>query len=115
MNGGRTSARNTRNFEHTTKEPGEHLGGWLDVTNLDRLDTRSQGRCGGDRSSIFPGGGLPPSPVIGIVPVDGQPTAILIGAVQRDGTIGGAIKPSKIVPPIIQDRSRTYKSINSDK
>jgi len=55
--------------------------------------------------------GLPPSPVFGIVPINGVPTAVLIGAIQRDGTTSSPIKPSKVTPPIDQTRRRTYKYI----
>ena len=95
---------------------GEARGYFVNLFNASgSIAAPNNASCGGDRSSIFAGGGLPPSPVIGIVPIDGQPTAVLIGAVQRDGTNSSPIKPSTIVPPITQVRTRTYKSINSDK
>ena len=95
---------------------GEARGYFVNLFNASgSIATANNESCGGSRSSIFAGGGLPPSPVIGIVPINGEPTAVLIGAVQRDGTGSSPIKPSKIIPPISQVRSRTYKAISGDK
>ncbi len=96
---------------------GEARGYFVNLFNASgSIGTANNSSCGGDRSSVFAGGGLPPSPVIGIVPIDGVPTAVLIGAVQRDSSSGysSPIKPEKIVPPITQVRTRTYKSIKGD-
>ena len=95
---------------------GEARGYFVNLFNASgSIATANNASCGGDRSSIFPTGGLPPSPVIGIVPVDGQPTAILIGAPPRDGSVPSISRPTPVDPSIGQDRTRTYKSINSDK
>ena len=94
---------------------GEARGYFVNLFNgSGSIGTENNASCGGSRSSTFAGGGLPPSPVIGIVPIDGQPTAVLIGAVQRDGSTSSPIKPDKITPPINQTRTRTYKYIKSD-
>ena len=94
---------------------GEARGYFVNLFNASgTIATANNAACGGNRSSVFPGGGLPPSPVFGVVPIDGVPTAVLIGAVQRDGTTGSPIKPSKVTPPISQIRTRTYKSIKGD-
>ena len=94
---------------------GEARGYFVNLFNgSGSIGTANNASCGGSRSSTFAGGGLPPSPVIGIVPIDGQPTAVLIGAVQRDGSSSSPIKPDKITPPISQTRSRTYKYIKTD-
>lgn len=66
------------------------------------------GTCGGARSGIFVGGGLPPSPVIGTVPVGGNPTTVIIGTVQREGGASSPISPQKSKPPISQIRKRVY-------
>jgi Tfp pilus tip-associated adhesin PilY1 len=94
---------------------GEARGYFVNLFNgSGAIGTANNAACGGSRSSTFAGGGLPPSPVIGIVPIDGVPTAVLIGAVQRDGSSSSPIKPEKIVPPINQTRTRTYKYIKGD-
>jgi type IV pilus assembly protein PilY1 len=66
------------------------------------------GSCGGIRSGIFVGGGLPPSPVLGTIPVGGTPKTVVIGAIQRSGTSSSPIAPQQMVPPISSRRSRTY-------
>jgi len=81
------------------------------------------GLCGGDRSGIFTGGGLPPSPVVGTVPVklpDGttKPISILIGGVKLD--TGGSNTSSGIGAqeppvPIKHIRSRVYWYKHGDK
>ena len=70
--------------------------------------------CGGRRSTIFPGGGLPPSPVIGVVPVDGIPTAVMIGAPDPTGAATATIGVTKVTAKISNVRKRTYKSTNTD-
>ncbi|MFH1044303.1 MAG: PilC/PilY family type IV pilus protein [Pseudomonadota bacterium] len=94
---------------------GEARGYFVNLfTGSGTISTENNASCGGSRSSVFAGGGLPPSPVIGIVPIDGVPTAILIGAPPRDGGTASPIKPSKVTPPIDQTRTRTYKYIKGD-
>lgn len=94
---------------------GEARGYFVNLFNASgAIGNSNNAACGGSRSSTFAGGGLPPSPVIGIVPIDGVPTAVLIGAVQRDGSSSSPIKPDKITPPINQTRTRTYKYIKGD-
>ena len=94
---------------------GEARGYFVNLFNgSGSIGTSNNASCGGSRSVIFAGGGLPPSPVIGVVPIDGQPTAVLIGAPPRDGGTASPIKPSKITPPINQTRTRTYKYIKGD-
>ena len=94
---------------------GEARGYFVNLFNgSGAIGTANNAACGGSRSTAFAGGGLPPSPVIGLVPIDGVPTAVLIGAVQRDGGSASPIKPSKITPPINRTRTRTYKYIKGD-
>ena len=65
--------------------------------------------CGGTRSAQFAGGGLPPSPVTGTVPVNGVPVTVMIGGVQRSNPAASApIGAQRIQPTITQRRSRTY-------
>ena len=94
---------------------GEARGYFVNLFNgSGAIGTANNAACGGTRSNTFAGGGLPPSPVIGIVPIDGVPTSVVIGAVQRDGSSSSPIKPDRIVPPINQTRTRTYKYIKGD-
>jgi type IV pilus assembly protein PilY1 len=69
--------------------------------------------CGGDRSGVFTGGGLPPSPVVGTVPVvqaDGstRPISVLIGGINLDTGTGSPIGAQQPPVPIKQIRSRVY-------
>jgi Tfp pilus tip-associated adhesin PilY1 len=66
------------------------------------------GLCGGSRSAVFTGGGLPPSPVTGTVPVDGKPVTVMIGGVNREGGASSPIGAQKIKPTVTQKRSRIY-------
>jgi type IV pilus assembly protein PilY1 len=71
--------------------------------------------CGGARSATFIGGGLPPSPVTGTVPVDGQPVTVMIGGVQRGGGASTTIGAQRVTPTITQRRSRIYWYNDADK
>ena len=67
------------------------------------------GTCGGDRSSVFTGGGLPPSPVLTQVPIeneDGDPITktVIIGAVEKDGSPSSPIGAQQVSPNISSDR-----------
>jgi type IV pilus assembly protein PilY1 len=69
--------------------------------------------CGGDRSGVFTGGGIPPSPVVGIVPIlqpDGtvKPTNVLIGGINLEGAASSPISAQEPKVPIRQVRSRIY-------
>ncbi|HWI38605.1 MAG TPA: hypothetical protein VNU64_19295, partial [Burkholderiales bacterium] len=65
--------------------------------------------CGGtSRSGVFTGGGLPPSPVTGTVPIAGRDVTVMIGGIQRTGSFSSPIGSQKVKPAIAQKRSRTY-------
>ena len=91
---------------------GEARGYWVNLLNgCGAIGVA--GTCGGQRSSPFVGGGLPPSPVLANgVPVDGKATTVVIGAVQKgsDGAPGASvpIAPQKIRPAITSKRKRSY-------
>jgi Tfp pilus tip-associated adhesin PilY1 len=69
--------------------------------------------CGGSRSGTFNGGGIPPSPVVGTVPVvqaDGstKTTSILIGGIDLKTGTGSPIGAQKPPVPVNQVRQRLY-------
>ncbi len=71
--------------------------------------------CGGTRSGIFTGGGLPPSPVTGTVMIGGKPVTVMIGGIQRGGGASSPIGSQKVKPTISQTRSRLYWYTQGDK
>jgi type IV pilus assembly protein PilY1 len=68
----------------------------------------TQAICGGARSSIFQGGGIPPSPVTANLLVDGSPVSVLFGGVQRSGSVSSSIGAQKIKANTSGKRTRTY-------
>ncbi|BDT59673.1 hypothetical protein MasN3_31670 [Massilia varians] len=91
---------------------GEARGYWVNLLNGSGA-IGVDGTCGGQRSSPFVGGGLPPSPVLATgvpVTVNGKPqaTTVVIGAVQRSAGASVAIAPQKIRPSINSRRKRSY-------
>jgi len=91
---------------------GEARGYWVNLLNGSGA-IGVNGTCGGQRSSPFVGGGLPPSPVLANgVPINGKATTVVIGAVQKgsDGAVGASvpISPQKIRPAISSRRKRAY-------
>jgi Tfp pilus tip-associated adhesin PilY1 len=92
---------------------GEARGYWVNLYNASGA-MNVAGNCGGDRSGIFAGGGLPPSPVIGTVPIDGVPTTVLIGAIQRQGGASSPIAPQKLRPTIPSIRKPRYWKNSGD-
>ena len=94
---------------------GEARGYWLNLFNGAGA-VGVAGACGGARSSTFVGGGLPPSPVFGVVPVNvlvngvltSQLRSVVIGAVQRTGGASTTISPQEIKPVIKSKRKTIY-------
>jgi type IV pilus assembly protein PilY1 len=73
------------------------------------------GLCGGtSRSGVFTGGGLPPSPVTGTVPVAGKDVTVMIGGIQRTGAASSPIGSQKVKPSIASKRVRVYWYKESD-
>jgi type IV pilus assembly protein PilY1 len=66
------------------------------------------GSCGGDQSATFTGGGLPPSPVLAKVVVDGQTETVLLGAIQKNGGPSCAICAQTVLPPLNYKRKMMY-------
>ena len=76
--------------------------------------------CGGARSTVFIGGGLPPSPVTGTVPVDGpngteNETIMIGGGREPDGASEGPLNPEETIVGITQRRSRLFWYTDGDK
>jgi len=90
---------------------GEARGYWVDLFNASGTISSKPGTCGGVRSETFVGGGLPPSPVVGTVMIDGKPVTIVIGAADHDGGASTPISPSKVVPAVTPIRSRIYHKV----
>jgi Tfp pilus tip-associated adhesin PilY1 len=67
-----------------------------------------KGICGGSASSTFAGGGMPPSPVIGTVPINGVPKTVMIGGIQKKGGASSGIQAQQVVPNINATRKRIY-------
>lgn len=97
---------------------GEARGYWVNLLNASGA-INTAGTCGGERSSPFVGGGLPPSPVLANgVQIGGRATTVVIGAAQRGSDnpshIGAAIAPSVAIAPqvlrpaITSKRKRSY-------
>jgi type IV pilus assembly protein PilY1 len=66
------------------------------------------GSCGGDQSATFVGGGLPPSPVLATVLVNGQTNTVLIGAIQENGGASSVIGAQSVIPPLNFKRRMMY-------
>jgi type IV pilus assembly protein PilY1 len=64
--------------------------------------------CGGDQSATFVGGGLPPSPVLATVLVNGQTKTVLIGAIQKNGGASSVIGAQTVAPPGNFKRKMVY-------
>ena len=86
---------------------GEARGYWVNLFNGSG-GIGVVGACGGTRSSTFVGGGLPPSPVLGTVPINGVSTTVVIGAANRSGGVSTPISPQQINPVITMKRKTVY-------
>lgn len=70
--------------------------------------------CGGTRSSVFVGGGLAPSPVTGVVTVNGVVQNVVIGVAKLDGSTSTPFGGQKLDPNINKTRKRIYWKTNTD-
>lgn len=86
---------------------GEARGYWVNLINGSGA-IGVDGSCGGTVSTLFIGGGLPPSPVIGTVSINGSPTTVILGAAQRDGSASGVVSPQRVKPTIRSTRKMIY-------
>jgi hypothetical protein len=97
---------------------GEARGYWVNLLNGSGA-INVPGLCGGTRSSIFMGGGLPPSPVkASSVPIGGKAVSVVLGAVQKGGSASAgasvSISPQRIRPAIASKRKRVYSYTAGD-
>ena len=96
---------------------GEAGGYWLNLFNGAGA-IGVEGACGGQRRSVFIGGGLPPSPVMATVKVGDRVMSVVMGAAQRGSTgaksANVAFSPQKVRPPIRSARKRSYSYTVSD-
>jgi Tfp pilus tip-associated adhesin PilY1 len=97
---------------------GEARGYWVNLLNGSGA-INVPGLCGGTRSSVFVGGGLPPSPVkANSVPIAGKAVSVVLGAVQKGGAGAAgasvAISPQRIRPAITSKRKRVYTYTSGD-
>ncbi|MBK4735022.1 pilus assembly protein [Noviherbaspirillum pedocola] len=86
---------------------GEARGYWVSLLNGSG-SIGVAGSCGGNRSAIFAGGGLPPSPVVGTVAINGKPVTVIIGAAQRAGGASSPIGSQQVRPAINGKRKIVY-------
>jgi type IV pilus assembly protein PilY1 len=89
---------------------GAAYGYWVNLFNASGGISASGSACGGVRDTQFVGGGLPPSPVIATVPVDGQVITVAIGAAQLLGSGGAScgICPQQVNPAIVPTRKTIF-------
>ncbi|PWF41593.1 pilus assembly protein [Massilia glaciei] len=94
---------------------GEARGYWVNLLNGSGA-IGVDGICGGTRSSIFAGGGLPPSPVLASsVKVGGKYVSVIIGAVKKTGeSVTGPIESQLKSTTISRKRKRTYIYTSGD-
>ena len=97
---------------------GQARGYWVNLFNASGA-INVPGACGGERSSVFVGGGLPPSPVLASgVPINGKSVSVVIGAVQKGGASAAgtsvAISPQRIRPTNQPKRKRAYTYVSGD-
>ncbi|HEY9268154.1 MAG TPA: PilC/PilY family type IV pilus protein [Methylotenera sp.] len=90
---------------------GKARGYWVNLFNASGTIGINNATCGGTRSSVFAGGGLPPSPVTGNVYIDGKPVTVVIGAVDHDGGASTPISPGKVTPAVNPIRKRIYHKV----
>jgi Tfp pilus tip-associated adhesin PilY1 len=98
---------------------GEARGYWVNLLNGAGA-IGVPGACGGTRSSVFVGGGLPPSPVfangVGIgTGTQSDTVSVVLGAVQKDGQgVNTPISPVEMRPQISMKRKRAYSYSKGD-
>lgn len=92
---------------------GEARGYWVGLQNASgTIDQTNPGSCGGIRSSVFVGGGMPGSPVLGSVVINGKKQTFATGTADQRGTgPNSPISPNEVKPPIKPTRNRIYHKV----
>jgi type IV pilus assembly protein PilY1 len=96
-----------------TNPLGESRGYWVNLLNASGAIGVAGATCGGDRSSVFVGGGLTPSPTLATVVVDGTTETVAIGAAQRSGGASSGIAPQQVKPAITSARKTIFWKSNT--
>ena len=94
---------------------GEARGYAVNLLNASGAVGTPVAACGLTRSGVFVGGGLPPSPVYGVVTVNGKQVTVLIGGIDRSTGSGSQICAQKPPITVSQKRSRQYWFRQGDK
>ncbi|HET7031527.1 MAG TPA: PilC/PilY family type IV pilus protein, partial [Casimicrobiaceae bacterium] len=92
---------------------GEARGYWLNLLNASG-SIGVTGTCGGARSAVFVGGGMPPSPVVTTMLVNDKQVTAVIGAAERQGAASGSIQAQRIPAPVNLKRHPIYWHTNLD-
>ena len=101
--------RATPGGAHACTNPlGEARGYWVNLLNASGAIGVGSNICGGDRSSVFGGGGVVPSPPVATVGVGGKVETVAIGAAQRSGGSSSGIAPQQVKPAISSKRKTIY-------
>lgn len=87
---------------------GQALGYWVNLFNASGAIGVPGATCGGSRASVFVGGGLPPSPVLANVVVNGQAMTVTIGTAQLSGGVSSPISPQQVKPAIVPTRKKIF-------
>src|SRR5437660_1205704 len=87
---------------------GEARGYWVNLLNASGGIGVKGAACGGARSSIYVGGGLPPSPVIDVVMVGTSAETVVFGAAQLDGGASSVIGSQQVQPAITPKRKTVF-------
>ena len=86
---------------------GRALGYWVNLFNASGGIGVPGASCGGSRASAFVGGGLPPSPVLATVVVNGNVMNVAFGTALSGG-VSSPSSPQQILPSIVPTRKRIY-------
>jgi type IV pilus assembly protein PilY1 len=87
---------------------GAAYGYWVNLFNASGGINATGPACGGQRDTPFVGGGLPPSPVVAAVPVDGRVVETVIAAAQLSGGASCGICPQQVKPAIVPTRKTIF-------
>jgi len=111
----------------TCSNLGQALGYWVNLFNASGAIGVPGATCGGSRASVFTGGGLPPSPVMANVVVNGVSMTVTFGTSQLGGvsgvpvgtspslgTAGSASGPNRVSPAIAPVRKKIFWKSSGD-